>query len=178
MSTWSRSAPQEGVGEFLLVVRGDHDDRAVPRGDLLAGLDDAEAHFVELTQQVVGKFEVGIVDLVDEQDVALRSGERLAERAELDVAADIGDIAGAEAAVVGPKLPPAPNCAKTKGSDLPNRAENPWRPPPEAADGFVPSTIWCCGPTRGLDLHGELLGEQPLQSGGSVCAQDRRVLGI
>ena len=68
--------------------------------DLLAGLDDAEAHLVELAQQVVGELEVGLVDLVDEQHVALGGGEGAAERTELDVARDVGHVAGAEAAVV------------------------------------------------------------------------------
>ena len=68
--------------------------------DLLAGLDDREAHLVELEQQVVGELEVGLVDLVDQQHVALLGGEGLAERPELDVVADVGDVAAAEAAVV------------------------------------------------------------------------------
>ena len=41
------------------------------RDDLVAGLDDREAHLVELAQQVVGELEVGLVDLVDQQHVAL-----------------------------------------------------------------------------------------------------------
>ena len=39
--------------------------------DLLARLDDAEAHPVELVEQVVGELEVGLVDLVDQQHHAL-----------------------------------------------------------------------------------------------------------
>ena len=46
------------------------------------------------------KLLVTAIDLVDQQHVALAGGEDAAERAELDVAADIGDVAGAEAAVV------------------------------------------------------------------------------
>ena len=94
------AAAQERVGQLLLVVRGDEHHRALLGGDLFAGLDDGEAHLVELAQQVVGELQVGLVDLVDEQHVALRRRERLAERTELDVAADVGDVAAAEAAVV------------------------------------------------------------------------------
>jgi hypothetical protein len=42
--------PQEGVGELLLVVRRDEDDRALTGRDLLARLGDREAHLVELAQ--------------------------------------------------------------------------------------------------------------------------------
>ena len=41
------------------------------RDDLVAGLGDREAHLVELAQQVVRELEVGLVDLVDQQHVAL-----------------------------------------------------------------------------------------------------------
>ena len=70
------AAPQEGVGQLLLVVRGDDHHRAMLGGDLFAGLDDGEAHLVELAQQVVRKLQIGLVDLVDEQHVALRRRER------------------------------------------------------------------------------------------------------
>ena len=60
----------------------------------------AEAHLVELAQEVVRELEVGLVDLVDQEHLALVGRERLPERPELDVAADVGDVAGAEAAVV------------------------------------------------------------------------------
>ena len=49
--------------------------------DLVARLEDREAHLVELVQQVVRELEVGLVDLVDQQHVALLGGERAAERA-------------------------------------------------------------------------------------------------
>jgi hypothetical protein len=94
------AAAQEGVGQFLLVVRGDEHDRALFRLHLFAGLGDGEAHLVELAQQVVRELEVGLVDLVDQQHVAIGGGERAAERSKLDVVVDVGDVAGAEAAVV------------------------------------------------------------------------------
>ena len=59
------------------------------RDDLAAGLVDAEPHRVELVQQVVRELDVGLVDLVDQQHDARRRGERLAERAELDVLRDV-----------------------------------------------------------------------------------------
>ena len=61
------AAAQEGVRQLLLVVRGDDDDRPLPRPHGLAGLVDVELHAVELEQQVVRKLDVGLVDLVDQQ---------------------------------------------------------------------------------------------------------------
>lgn len=45
---------------------GDDDDRPLLRDDLLAGLDDLEAHAVDLVQKIVRELEVGFVDLVDQ----------------------------------------------------------------------------------------------------------------
>src|SRR5439155_6243268 len=56
----------------------------------------------ELAEQVVRELEVRLVDLVDQEDDALRCREGAAEGAELDVAADVRDVARAEAAVVEP----------------------------------------------------------------------------
>ncbi len=61
------AAPQERVGQLLLVVGGDHHDRPFARRHALAGLVDVEAHAVEFLQQIVGELEVGLVDLVDQQ---------------------------------------------------------------------------------------------------------------
>ncbi len=72
------------------------------RADLLAGLDDREAHLVELEQEVVRELEVGLVDLVDEQHLPLVRREGAPERPEPDVVPDVRDVAGAEAAVVEP----------------------------------------------------------------------------
>jgi hypothetical protein len=61
------AAAQEGVRQFLLVVRGDDDDRPVGGLHRLAGLVDVELHPVEFLEEVVGKLDVGLVDLVDQQ---------------------------------------------------------------------------------------------------------------
>jgi hypothetical protein len=94
------AAAQECVGQLLLVVRRDEHDRTLARDDLVAGLDDREAHLVELAQKIVRKLDVRLVDLVDEDDLPLLGRERLPERSILDVAPDVGDVTVAEAAVV------------------------------------------------------------------------------
>ena len=67
------AAAQEGVGQLLLVVRGDDDDRPLHRRDRLLGLVDVELHPIELLEEVVREFDVGLVDLVDQQDGQLRA---------------------------------------------------------------------------------------------------------
>jgi len=59
-----------------------------------------ELHAIEFPEEVVGELEVGFVDLVDEEDDALRARERLAQLAEFDVAFDVADVALTELAVV------------------------------------------------------------------------------
>ena len=49
------AAPEERVGQLLLVVRGDNDHRPLTRGDALAGLHDRELHRVELVEEIVGE---------------------------------------------------------------------------------------------------------------------------
>ena len=66
---WKTQRRRKASGQLLLVVRRDEHHRALLRHDLLAGLEDREAHLVELAQQVVGELEIGLVDLVDEQHV-------------------------------------------------------------------------------------------------------------
>ena len=57
---------QERVGQFLFVVRRDEHQRPALRAHQLARLVHVELHAVQLAQQVVGEFDVGLVDLVDE----------------------------------------------------------------------------------------------------------------
>src|SRR6202795_5217810 len=62
------TAPQERVGQFLLIIARDDDDGSMFRADRLARLVNVELHPVELAQQIVGKFDVRLVDLVDQQN--------------------------------------------------------------------------------------------------------------
>ena len=93
------AAAQEGVGQFLFVVRGDDHDRAAARLHGLARLVDEELHAIELLQQVVGKLDVGLVDLVDQQHRALVGDEGVPQFAALDVVADVLHAGVAELAV-------------------------------------------------------------------------------
>ncbi|MNQ71277.1 hypothetical protein D3C85_859400 [compost metagenome] len=88
------AAAQEGVRQLLLVVRGDDDDRALLGLDGLVGLVNVELHLVEFLQQVVGELDVGLVDLVDQQDDPLFGLEGLPQLAFLDVVANVVDLVG------------------------------------------------------------------------------------
>ncbi|MNL16311.1 hypothetical protein D3C87_1373460 [compost metagenome] len=93
------AAAQEGVRQLLLVVRGDDDHRPVPGPDQLARLVDVELHAVQFAQQVVREFDVGLVDLVDQQHHGLVGLESLPEHALDDVVADVVDLVVAELGV-------------------------------------------------------------------------------
>ena len=94
---------QERVGQLLLVVGGDDDDRALAGGDALAGFVDVEAHPVRVLEEIVGEFDVGLVDLVDQQHGQLGRGERLPQFALADVVGDVVDACVAELAVAKPR---------------------------------------------------------------------------
>src|SRR5271154_7421544 len=79
------AAAQKGVRQFLFVVGGDHDDRPAPGMDCFAGLVDEELHAIELQQQIVGKFDIGLVDLVDQQHRPLVGDKCVPKFAALDV---------------------------------------------------------------------------------------------
>ncbi|MDT4851343.1 hypothetical protein FQZ97_855210 [compost metagenome] len=59
------------------------------RLDQFARLVDVELHAVEFAQQVVGEFDIGLVDLVDQQHHLLIGLERLPQHALDDVVADV-----------------------------------------------------------------------------------------
>ena len=55
----------------------------------LAGLIDVELHAIQLQQQIVGKLDVGLVDLVDEEHGSPLGGEGLPQLAPADVVVDL-----------------------------------------------------------------------------------------
>ena len=86
------AASQERVGQLFFRVAGDDHDRALHGDDVPLRLVDGELHPVELVQEVVRELDVGLVDLVDQQDHALLGVEGLAHRTELDVFSDVVDV--------------------------------------------------------------------------------------
>jgi hypothetical protein len=82
--------------QLLFVVRRDDNQRPVSRGHGLLRLVDVELHPVELAQEVIGKLDVSLVDLVDEDNGRRLAFERLPKHAALDVVADIPDAAVAQ----------------------------------------------------------------------------------
>ena len=94
-----KAAAQKGIGQLFFVVRGDNDNRAMRGADRLAGLVDVELHPVEFLQEVVGELDIGLVDLVDQQNHAARRLERLPQLALADVVFHVIDARIAQLAV-------------------------------------------------------------------------------
>ena len=117
----------------------------------LARLVDVEFHAVEFEQEVVGKFDVGLVDLVDQQHRALRRREGLPELAALDI---VGDVRHARIAELGI---------------------------PEAGHRVIFIEALLClggrfdvpGDERGLKGLGDFLGEDGLAGAGLALHQER-----
>ena len=97
-----KAAPQEGIGQFFFIVRGDDHHGPVPGRHGFARLVDVELHAVQFLQQVIGKFDVGLVDLVDQQHHAALGGEGLPQLAAPDIVGDIVNAGIAELAVTQP----------------------------------------------------------------------------
>ncbi len=97
------AAAQERVGQLLLVVRRDDDERPVVRDDRLVRLVDVELHAVELAQQIVRELDVRLVDLVDQYDRGNIARERVPQHAALDVVRDVGDPLVAQLRVAQPR---------------------------------------------------------------------------
>ena len=93
------TAAEKGVRQLLLVVRGDEDDRPLLGPDGLLRLVDVELHAVEFQEQVVGEFDVRLVDLVDQEDRRVIGLEGVPQLALLDVVLDVLDPLVAELAV-------------------------------------------------------------------------------
>src|SRR5262245_56167310 len=94
------TTPEKRVRELPLVVARDDDDGALLGRDFLTGLEDFEAHAVELVKQVVRKLDIGLIHLVDQKDHALISGKGLSNGPQANVPLDILGVALAEAGVV------------------------------------------------------------------------------
>ncbi|RMN45982.1 hypothetical protein ALQ59_04925 [Pseudomonas syringae pv. apii] len=90
------AATQEGVRQFLLVIGGNDDDRALFGFDRFIDFVNVELHLVEFLQQVVGELDVGLVDLVDQQNHPLIGLERLPQLAFFKVIAHIVDLVDAQ----------------------------------------------------------------------------------
>ena len=91
---------QEGVGKLLFRIGRDNHNRPVVGLHGAACLRDVEFHPVQLPQQVIGKFQVGFVDLIDEQNHLFLVGKRIAQLAQLDILLNVVHALAAKLAVV------------------------------------------------------------------------------
>ena len=83
------AAAQECIRQLFLIVRGNDHDGAVLSLDGLTQLVNVEFHSVNLLQQIVGKFDIGFVDFINQQHDPLFRLEGLPKLAFFDVVADV-----------------------------------------------------------------------------------------
>src|SRR5215207_5336558 len=86
------AAPQEGIGELALGVRGDEDERPLARLDGLADLADRELAVLQHVEEVVLHVRLGLVDLVEEEHDALVAAEGAADGTPDHVVEEVVDV--------------------------------------------------------------------------------------
>ena len=85
------TAAQKRVRQFLFIVRGNDNDRALDRFYGFLCFIHKEFHAIEFLKQVVWKLDIGLVNFVDQKNGQLRRGERFPKLALLDVIFDVVD---------------------------------------------------------------------------------------
>ena len=97
------AAPQKSVGQLLFIVAGDHYYGPVLGAYGFPCLVHIEFHAVQLAQQVVGKFDIRLVDLIDEQHRLNFAVECLPQIALHDVVVDVLDPRIAQLGIAKPR---------------------------------------------------------------------------
>ena len=97
------TAAQESVGQFFFVITGDNNNGAVLRLDGFAGLIDKKLHAIQLYQQVIGEFDIGLVHLVNQQHHLLVGIEGFPQLAALDVVGNVMDFVTTELGIPQPR---------------------------------------------------------------------------
>ena len=85
------TAPEKSVRQFLLRVGRDNHNGAVLCFHRPFGLIDVKLHLVQLPQQVIRKFQVCLVNLVDQKHHLFLTVKSLAQFSQLNIAGDIID---------------------------------------------------------------------------------------
>ncbi len=86
-----KATPQKSIWQFLLVVAGDNNHRSMLGCNQLAGFVNIKLHAIEFLQQVIGKFNICLVDLIDQQNGSLFRLESLPQLTFHDVIANLMD---------------------------------------------------------------------------------------
>ena len=94
------ASAQERIGQFLFRVGCDDDNRSLFCFDGFLGFRDVEFHFVQFPQKVIGEFQIGLVDLVDQEDHLFVAVEGFPQFAQFYVFCDIVNAFVAELGVI------------------------------------------------------------------------------
>src|SRR5690606_32550291 len=90
---------QEGIRQFFFVVTGDQDDRPVLGDNALLSLVNKKLHFVDFQQQIVGEFDIGFVNFVNQQHHRFVGGKGLPQLAFHNVITDVVDAVNTQLGV-------------------------------------------------------------------------------
>ena len=97
-----QAASEECIRQFLFAVAGDHHNGTMLGLEMIAGFHDIETHLIQFKQQIIGKLEVRLVDLIDEKHDLILGTKRFAQFPQFDVLPDIGNILVVKARIIQP----------------------------------------------------------------------------
>ena len=84
-----KAPAKEGIGQLFFIVGGDNYHWAMAGFDGFTGFIDMKRHTIEFLQQVVGKFDISLVNLIDEQNDLFSAFESLPNFAFFDIVRNI-----------------------------------------------------------------------------------------
>ena len=85
------AAAQEGVRQFFLIIGGDDNQRACLGLNGFAGLVNKKFHPGEILEQVIGELDVGLINLINQQNDAPFMGKSFPEFAAVNIVFNIFD---------------------------------------------------------------------------------------
>ena len=91
---------QKGIRQLFFRIRCDNDDRALVCPHSTACFRNIKFHLIQLPQQIIGKLQVCLVDLINEQYHLLVTGKRLSQLAEFHILFNLLNVSHAHLAVI------------------------------------------------------------------------------
>lgn len=94
------AAAQESIRQFLFRIGRNDDNGPLFGADRLPRFGNVKFHAVQFPQEVIGKFQVRLIDFINEKDALLIFAKSLAQLAQMDVFFDVIHSLGTKLAVI------------------------------------------------------------------------------